>query len=262
MGSYENLLLESPDPGIHVLTLNRPRALNALNRATIAELHAAVQAIAADAEARVLLVTGAGGRAFVAGADIKEMQGYTAIEAQAFARRTMAVLRAIETLPVPVIAVVDGYALGGGNELAMSCDFILASERAVFGQHEVSLGVTAGFGGTQRLTRLVGRARALELLLSGRHVDAAEALRIGLVNRVCPAATLMDEALALARSIAAQGPVAVRLSKEAVQRGQDLDLDNACQFEAQLFGLCFATADQKEGMQAFIDKRTAQFLNR
>lgn len=262
MGSYENLLLESPDPGIHVLTLNRPRALNALNRATIAELHAAVQAIAADAEARALLVTGAGGRAFVAGADIKEMQGYTAIEAQAFARRTMAVLRAIETLPVPVIAVVDGYALGGGNELAMSCDFILASERAVFGQPEVSLGVTAGFGGTQRLTRLIGRARALELLLSGRHVDAAEALRIGLVNRVCPAATLMDEALALARSIAAQGPVAVRLSKEAVQRGQDLDLDNACQFEAQLFGLCFATADQKEGMQAFIDKRTAQFLNR
>ncbi len=262
MGSYENLLLESPDPGIHVLTLNRPRALNALNRATIAELHAAVQAIAADAEARVLLVTGAGGRAFVAGADIKEMQGYTAIEAQAFARRTMAVLRAIETLPVPVIAVVDGYALGGGNELAMSCDFILASERAVFGQPEVSLGVIPGFGGTQRLTRLVGRARALELLLSGRHVDAAEALRIGLVNRVCPAATLMDEALALARSIAAQAPVAVRLSKEAVQRGQDLDLDNACQFEAQLFGLCFATADQKEGMQAFIDKRTAQFLNR
>lgn len=130
MGSYENLLLESPDPGIHVLTLNRPRALNALNRATIAELHAAVQAIAADAEARVLLVTGAGGRAFVAGADIKEMQGYTAIEAQAFARRTMAVLRAIETLPVPVIAVVDGYALGGGNELAMSCDFILAPRSA------------------------------------------------------------------------------------------------------------------------------------
>lgn len=260
--AYENILLEMPDPGIHVLTLNRPRALNALNRATIGELEAAIAAIATDPDARVLLVTGAGGRAFVAGADIKEMQDYTAIEAQAFARRTMAVLRAIETLPVPVIAVVDGYALGGGNELAMSCDLILASERAVFGQPEVSLGITPGFGGTQRLTRLVGRARALELLLSGRHVEAAEALRIGLVNRVCPAATLMDEALALARSIAAQGPVAVRLTKEAVQRGQDLDLDNACQFEAQVFGLCFATADQKEGMQAFIDKRTARFLNR
>lgn len=262
MSDYDNILLEEPEPGIRVLTVNRPRALNALNRATIAGLHAAVSAVAADPHARVLLLTGAGDRAFVAGADIKEMQAYSAIEAQAFARRTMAVFRAIETLPVPAIAVVNGYALGGGNELAMSCDFILASERAVFGQPEVSLGVTPGFGGTQRLTRLVGRARAMELLVSGRHVESAEALAIGLANHVYPAAELMPAALALARSIAAQAPVAVRLVKEAVQRGQDLDLDSACQFEAQVFGLGFATADQKEGMQAFIDKRAAQFLNR
>ena len=173
----EDVRFEQRGP-LGVVILDRQRALNALNRATIAGLHAAVSAVAADPHARVLLLTGAGDRAFVAGADIKEMQAYSAIEAQAFARRTMAVFRAIETLPVPAIAVVNGYALGGGNELAMSCDFILASERAVFGQPEVSLGVTAGFGGTQRLTRLVGRARALELLLSGRHVDAAEALRM------------------------------------------------------------------------------------
>ncbi|HXH03774.1 MAG TPA: enoyl-CoA hydratase-related protein [Candidatus Competibacteraceae bacterium] len=260
--SYENILLEQIEPGIWRLTLNRPKALNALNAATVAELHDAVLRVAAAAEARVLLLTGAGDKAFVAGADIKEMQDYTALQAQEWAKRTMAAFRALETLPIPTIAVVNGYALGGGNELAMSCDWILAADRAVFGQPEVNLGVTPGFGGTQRLTRLVGRAMALELLVTGRQIKADEAKSLGLVNHVYPGAELMDRALEMARAIAAKGPLAVRLCKEAVQRGQDLDLENACQLEAQVFGLCFSTEDQKEGMKAFIEKRSPQFRNR
>lgn len=259
---FDNLLLERAEPGIWVLTMNRPKALNALNSATIIELEAAVGAVGADADARVLLITGAGEKAFVAGADIREMQSFTALQGQAFARRTMAVLRKLELLPVPVIAVVNGYALGGGNELAMSCDWIIASERAVFGQPEVNLGVTAGFGGTQRLSRLVGRAMAMELLVTGRQLPAGEARALGLVNHVVAHDRLMTEAMTTAQMIATKGPVAVRLSKEAVQRGQDLDLDNACQLEAHVFGLCFATEDQKEGMAAFVEKRSARFGNR
>jgi enoyl-CoA hydratase len=190
------------------------------------------------------------------------MQNMAQMEGRQSALDMMAVFRRLETLKVPVIAVVNGFALGGGNELAMSCDWILASETAVFGQPEVNLGVTPGFGGTQRLTRLVGRARALELMTTGRQVKADEALRIGLVNHVYPAEQLMEEAVSMARLIAAKGPIAVRLCKEAVQRGQDMDLDNACQFEAQVFGLCFATEDRKEGMTAFVEKRPAIFNNR
>ncbi len=262
MSDYENILLDQPEPGIWLLTLNRPKALNALNGALVAELHDAVTKVGAERDARVLLLTGAGDKAFVAGADIKEMQDYSGIAAQAWARRTMAAFRALETLPIPTIAVVNGYALGGGNELAMSCDWILASEKAVFGQPEVNLGVTPGFGGTQRLSRLVGRAMALELLITGRQVKANEAKSLGLINHVFPAEELMAKALEQARAIAAKGPIAVRLCKEAVQRGQDLDLDNACQLEAQVFGLCFSTEDQKEGMKAFVEKRATEFRNR
>lgn len=257
--AYQNILLEQPEPGIYRLTINRPKALNALNSATLAEIGAAVAEVGADPAARVLVVTGAGDRAFVAGADITEMKDRNAIEARAFSQQGIRVFRTIETLPVPAIAVVDGFCLGGGCELALSCDWILAGEKARFGQPEVSLGVTPGFGGTQRLPRRVGTARALELITTGRQVKADEALTIGLANHVYPSESLQEEALKLARSVAAQGPVAVRLAKEAVQRGQDLDLDNACALESELFGLCFSTRDQKEGMGAFVEKRKAAF---
>jgi len=260
--AYENVLLERPEAGVALLTVNRPKALNALNAQTLDEIGAAVAEVGADPAIRVLLVTGAGDKAFVAGADIVQMQGFTAMEGKIFSLRGMKSFRSLETLPIPAIAVVNGYCLGGGCELAMSCDWILASEKAVFGQPEASLGVTPGFGGTQRLTRLVGRAMALELVTTARQVKAEEARQIGLANHVYPAETLMEEALKMARSIVAKGPVAVRLAKEGVQRGQDLDLDNACVLESELFGLCFSTDDQKEGMSAFLEKRKADFRGR
>jgi len=260
--SYENILLERPEAGIAVLTVNRPQALNALNSKTLEEIGAAAAEVAEDSSLRVLLVTGAGDKAFVAGADISQMQSFTAMEGKDFSLKGMRAFRSLETLPIPVIAVVNGYCLGGGCELAMSCDWILASEKAVLGQPEVGLGVTPGFGGTQRLTRLVGRAMALELVTTARQVRAEEARQIGLVNHVYPADALMEEAMKMARSIVSKGPVSVRLAKEGVQRGQDMDLDNACILESELFGLCFSTGDQKEGMAAFLQKRKAEFRGR
>jgi enoyl-CoA hydratase len=260
--SYANVTLETPEPGIHLLTVNRPKALNALNKATLSDIAAAVEAVRGDEAARVLLVTGAGGKAFVAGADIAEMQAYTVEQARAFSTQGMAVMHAIEALPIPVIALVNGYALGGGCELAMSCDWILVADNAVFGQPEVKLGIPPGFGGTQRLTRLVGRAMALELLTSARQVNAEEARAIGLANHVYPAAELLDRGLDLARSIAANGPIAVRIAKQCAHRGADLDLGNACVLETNSVALTFATADQKEGMAAFVGKRAAKFTGR
>lgn len=257
--TFSNLLLEQPEPGIYLLTVNRPQALNALNAATLDDLSAAIARVGSDHAARVLLVTGAGDKAFVAGADIAEMRGFSAGQARAFSANGMRVMHALEALPLPVIALVNGYALGGGCELAMACDWIIASDRAVFGQPEVNLGIPPGFGGTQRLMRLVGRARALELVVTARQVRADEALAIGLAMQVVPAAGLREAGLALARSIAAKAPIAVQLAKQAVQRGQDLDLGNACAHETSLFALAFATADQKEGMTAFIEKRAARF---
>lgn len=215
-----------------------------------------------QADARVLLLTGAGQKAFVAGADIKEMHSKTAIEGQAFGHKGMQAFRSLELLPIPVIAVVQGFALGGGCELALSCDWIIASEQAQFGQPEVALGVTPGFGGTQRLSRLIGRSKALELLVSGRRIDANTALAWGLVNHVYPADELMNEALKIAREIANQAPLAVQMCKQLVIRGQDLELETACLLEEQAFGLSFSTADQKEGMAAFVEKRKANFVGR
>lgn len=256
---YQNLLLEQAEPGIYVLTVSRPQALNALNAATLDELVQAVAQVAADAAARVLLVTGAGDKAFVAGADISEMQHLTADQARAFSEKGMQVMHALEALPVPVIALVQGYALGGGCELAMACDWIMASERAVFGQPEVNLGIPPGFGGTQRLVRLVGRARALELVTTARQVKAEEALAIGLVTEIVPGVELRERGMAVARTIAAKGPMAVRFAKQAVQHGQDLDLANACAYETAVFALAFATTDRQEGMRAFLEKRAAKF---
>lgn len=257
--AYENIVLEQPEAGLFVLTINRPKSLNALDRPTLEEIGAAAAEVGNSADARVLVVTGSGTKAFVAGADIARMSQMDALEAKDFSALGLRTCRSLEELQVPTIAAVNGYALGGGCELAMSCDWIFASDRAVFGQPEVTLGVTPGFGGTQRLTRLVGRAMAMELVTTGRQMTADEALRVGLVNRVVPADSLMETVLESARLVAARGPVAVRLAKEAVQRGQDVDLDSACLLESEVFALCFATADQKEGMGAFLEKRKPRF---
>ncbi len=258
----QNVLLEQPEAGIYRLLVNRPQALNALNAATLAALDQAIATVAVDAAARVLLISGSGEKAFVAGADIAEMQSLDATQATAFSQAGMRVMHALEALPIPVIALVHGYALGGGCELALACDWIIASERAVFGQPEVNLGIPPGFGGTQRLLRRVGRGRAMELVTTGRQIRAEEALAIGLVAQVVSHAALLETGLAAARSIVSKGPLAVRLAKQAVQRGADLDLANACAYETAQFALAFATADQKEGMSAFLEKRPARFSGR
>jgi enoyl-CoA hydratase len=257
--TFTTILLEQPEPGIYLLTVNRPKALNALNAATLDEIGSAIGTVAADEGARVLLVTGAGEKAFVAGADIAEMKDATMEEGRAFSEKGMNVMHALEALPVPVIALVNGFALGGGCELALACDWILAAENAVFGQPEVNLGIPPGFGGTQRLPRRIGQARALELLTTARQIKAAEALAIGLANHICPLSELKARGLETARMIAAKGPVAVRLVKQAVQRGGNLDLFTACALETDLFAQAFGTADRREGMTAFIEKRPARF---
>ncbi len=215
--SYQTILFEEKAPGIFLLTVNRPQALNALAPQVLAEIGAAVEA-ATDAAARTLLVTGAGEKAFVAGADIAAMRDMSPLEGREFAIRGHAVMRSLELAPFPTIALVNGFALGGGCELALACDFIVASERAVFGQPEVNLGIVPGFGGTQRLTRLVGKGMAVELCTTGRQVKADEALRIGLANHVVPAGELLAKGLELAQMIAAKGPLAVRLAKHLVQQ--------------------------------------------
>lgn len=260
---YQNLILEHTEEGkVAVLTVNRPKALNALNAQTLDELAHALGRIAEDKEARAVLITGGGDKAFVAGADIAAMQSMSPIEAQAFAEKGQHVMQLIEAQSVPVIALVNGYALGGGCELALACDWIIASERAVFGQPEVNLGIPPGFGGTQRLARIVGRARALELITTGRQVKADEALKIGLVNEVVAQSELMNKGLEQARLIASKAPVAVRVSKQAIQRGLDVDLANGCVLEASLFAYAFGTADRTEGMTAFLGKRPAKFEGR
>lgn len=256
---FQNILLDELETGIYCLTINRPKAYNALNSQTLDEIHQAAKYLASLNTVRVLLLTGTGEKAFVAGADIKEMQNYSALEAMHFSQQGMNAFASLEALSFPVIAVVNGICLGGGCELAMSCDWIMAADSAQFGQPEVNLGVTPGFGGTQRLTRLIGRARALELLVTGRQIKAQEGLDWGLVNHIYPREQLMEEALKTARLIAQKGPIAVRLTKQLVKQGQNLDLEKACLLETQAFGLAFSTYDQKEGMQAFIEKRAAQF---
>ncbi len=259
--SYETILLEERTPGIWLLTINRPKALNALSPQVMVDM-AAATAAAIAAGARCLLVTGSGDRAFVAGGDIAVMSAMSTLEARKFAIAGHATLRGLELAPFPVIALVNGFALGGGCELALACDFVVASEKAVFGQPEVNLGICPGFGGTQRLTRVVGKSMALELVTTGRQVKADEALRIGLANHVVAPEALLDKGLELAGMIAAKGPVAVQMSKHLVVRGQDLDLANANAFEADVFALLSGTEDKREGMAAFLEKRPARFVGR
>lgn len=239
---------------IATLTINRPEALNALNREVLEDLDRAIDAAQAD-KARCLIVTGAGTRAFVAGADVGEMSTMTRREAAAFSELGNRVFRRLERLPIPSIAAVNGYALGGGCELALSCDIRLAATTAVFAQPEVGLGITAGFGGTQRLARLVGPGLAKELLFSTRRVDAARALAIGLVNEVLPFDDLTEAVNKLAAKIAAQAPGAVRATKEALSLGLQTDLDTALAIEVAQFASCFETADQRDAMTAFVEKR-------
>lgn len=256
--NYSSLLIEVAD-ACAVVTINRPEALNALNAVVLEELAAAFAELEANDAVACVILTGSGSKAFVAGADITAMQTLDAVAARQFSRLGQALLNQIETFPRPVIAAVNGFALGGGCELAMACDIRIAAENARFGQPEVNLGVIPGWGGTQRLARLVGRGRAKELLFTGDMIDAREAWRIGLVNQVVAADSLLAEVRGMAAKIAGKGPVAVHLVKEAVDSGLEMDLDRAGRFETNLFGLCFATTDQKEGMQAFLDKRPAKF---
>jgi enoyl-CoA hydratase len=244
--------------GIATVWMDRPEALNALNQAVIAQLEAAFRALAEDKAVQVVILTGAG-KSFVAGADIKEMVDFTQPQARAFALRGAAVLRRIETFPRPVIAAVNGFALGGGCELALACDFRIASEKAKIGLPEVGLGVIPGFGGTQRLARVVGRAAAKLLLYTGEVILAPRALEIGLFDEVVPPERLLPRCAEIARAIASKGPQAVAFCKLAVNHGLEATLEHGLGYEAELFAQTFGTQDQKEGMRAFVEKRPAKF---
>jgi enoyl-CoA hydratase len=258
MPDFENLRL-SVAPPIARVTIDRQSKLNALNGATISELERAFEQVRTDDAVRVVILTGAGEKAFVAGADINELARLNPIAGRDYGMRGQALFRSIELFPKPVIAAINGFALGGGLELAMACSFRIAADNARLGQPEVKLGIIAGYGGSQRLPRLIGSGPALELLLSGEPISAADAYRIGLVNYVVAQAELLAKAEALAHKIASNGPVAVRLTLEAVRRGAEMSLDEALHLESTLFALACTTEDMKEGTRAFLEKRPAQF---
>jgi enoyl-CoA hydratase len=257
----DNVLIER-DGSVLILTLNRPKVLNALNVETLDALSRAIDAARGDAGVRVIVITGAGDRSFVAGADINELAAQTPVDGREHARRGQALFDRIERLGKPVIAAINGFALGGGCELAMACTIRLAADTARLGQPEINLGLIPGYAGSQRLPRLVGRGRALELLLTGNPVTADEAWRIGLVNKVVPAADLMAEARGLAQALAAKAPVAVRYILESVSGGLDMAFEDGQDYEATLFGLVATTEDMREGTRAFLEKRKPEFRGR
>ena len=261
MMAYENIKTGNRD-GVLFVTIDRPKVLNALNAATVEELRQAFSAAREDDGVRCVILTGAGEKAFVAGADINELAQMTPITGKDVAERGQRTFRAIERFPKPVIAAINGFALGGGCELALACHIRIASEKAQLGLPEVTLGIIPGYGGTQRMARLLGKGKALELILTGDRIGAAEAERIGLVNKVVPADQLMAAAEELARTIAKRGPLAVRAAIEAVMSGSDMPFDEGQFLEATLFGLLASTEDMKEGMGAFLEKRQANFKNR
>ncbi|MFW6239094.1 MAG: enoyl-CoA hydratase-related protein [Thermodesulfobacteriota bacterium] len=256
--AYENILYEIGD-GMAIITFNRPKALNALNNALLTEFDEALDAVMADEEIRVLILTGAGEKAFVAGADITELATFGPLQAKLFAKKGQSVIGKLQALPIPVIAAVNGFALGGGTEMALACDFIYAAETANFGLPEITLGIIPGFGGTQRLPRLIGTNMAKELIYTGRMVPAPEAKEIGLANKVCAPDALMDEVKKTAKAIAAKGRVSLRAAKQAVNTGLDADLNTGLVVECDAFALCMASEDAKEGTTAFLEKRKAEF---
>lgn len=255
---WKNLLFTVRD-GVGLVTVNRPEKLNALDRQTFAELDGVLTEACERHDVGALVVTGAGEKAFVAGADIAELSAMGPLEGFETSREGQRIFGRIETFPKPVVAAVNGFALGGGCEFAMACHMRVASETAQFGQPEVNLGLIPGYAGTQRLPRLVGRAVALELLLTGERIGAARALEVGLVNAVVPHDQLLDRAMDLARRASSKGPLAVRFCIDAVQRGSEMPLEDAAFMEATLFGLCFGTEDMKEGTRAFMEKRKPAF---
>ena len=259
--TYENILYEKKN-SIAYVTVNRPKVLNALNMATMEELRTAFTDAKNDANIRVCIMTGSGEKAFIAGADIGELQKQDAVGGKVYTHRGQSVLDLIENLGKPVIAAVNGFALGGGCETAMACTVRLAVDTARFGQPEVTLGLVPGGGGTQRLPRLVGKGRALQLILSGEMISAQEAFRIGLVNEIVPAAELIARAEAILKKIAANAPIAVKFALEATNKGMETSQSEGLLLEASYFGLCAATEDKKEGTSAFLEKRAPQFHGR
>ncbi|WP_303721663.1 enoyl-CoA hydratase-related protein [Malonomonas rubra] len=259
--TYANLLLEIENQ-VALLTINRPKALNSLNPQTLDELSQAIAALQENPEVKVIIITGAGEKAFVAGGDISVMQPLNPLEARQVARQAQQVFNNIEYGAKVVIGAINGYALGGGCELAMACDIRIASDNAKFGQPEINLGIIPGWAGTQRLPRLIGKGKAKELMFTGEMINAAEAVQLGLANHAVPQADLLKTAKQMAEKIAAKPQVAVRLVKEAVDKGIEMESQKAFAYEAELFGLCFSTEDQKEGMDAFLEKRPPVWKNR
>jgi len=258
---YETILYERSEDGIGILTINRPKALNALNEQVLSDMESIMTEIEQDDSLHALIITGQG-RAFVAGADIVTQQPFMLHEGRKWGQRGTDLNRRIYKLEMPTIAAVNGFALGGGLELAVSCDIILAADTAKFGMPEVGLGIMPGFSGTQRLPRRIGVAQAKEMIFTGKMITAEEALEIGLVNHVYPADELMPSALDMAKTIVSKAPIAVKYAKTSINRGMQTDIDLAIQMENEFFGMCFATEDQKEGMMAFIEKRPAKFNDR
>ncbi len=259
--SYENIRFEAED-GVGTLTVDRPKALNALNPPTLREMLRCLRDVRREGALRALILTGAGEKAFIAGADIAAMSVMSVVEAREMARLGQKLTSAIEDLHCPVIAAVNGFALGGGLEMVMACDLVIASEKARMGQPEINLGIIPGFGGTQRLARRIGAPRAREMIYGGDMIDAATAYQWGLVNRVVKPEELLAEAKKVAAMLATKAPIAIAQAKHAIQRGLDLDLENGLRLEAEAFAVTFSTADQKEGMGAFLAKRPAKFTGK
>lgn len=255
---YKNIIV-SVEEGIQTITFNRPKSLNALNSELLNEFMSALTSISENEDIRVLILTGAGEKSFVAGADITELATLNVLQTKIFSRKGQTVIGYLQELPIPVIAAVNGFALGGGCEIAIACDFIYASENAMFGLPEINLGLIPGFGGTQRLPRLIGANMAKELIFTGKMISASEALSIGIVNKVCPPDSLMTEVQKTAKLIASKGKVSLREAKQAINNGLNVDIATGCLIENDAFSLCMASEDAKEGTSAFIEKRKANF---
>lgn len=254
-----NNVVFNKDDGVAIITINRPKSLNALNYETLKELDSALDKAEDDKDVKVVIITGSGEKAFVAGADIAEMRNMTPLEAKKFSEYGQSVFRKIETLSKPVIAAVNGFALGGGCELSMACDIRIASKNAKFGQPEVGLGIIPGFSGTQRLPRIIGTSKAKELIFTGEMINSDEAYRIGLISKVVELSDLIEESKKLAKTMMSKSQIAISLAKEAINKGMETDLDTGNAIEAEKFSLCFTTDDQKEGMNAFLEKRAPRF---